>query len=80
MLRLKCITSESVLMYGTDWEMIVREGKTSQITSAIQTGVREGMIDMDTSIRQLLEAGKISGQAAYDKAIDKEQFKDMLGS
>ena len=59
---------------------MVREGKTSQITSAIQTGVREGMIDMDTSIRQLLEAGKISGQAAYDKAIDKEQFKDMLGS
>src|SRR5205809_3021037 len=59
---------------------MVREGKTSQITSAIQTGVREGMIDMDTSIRQLLEAGKITGQAAYDKAIDKEQFKDMLGS
>jgi len=59
---------------------MVREGKTSQITSAIQTGVREGMIDMDSSIRQLLEAGKITGQAAYDKAIDKEQFKDAVGT
>ena len=59
---------------------MVREGKTSQITSAIQTGVREGMIDMDSSIRQLFEAGKISAQAAYDKAIDKEQFKDALGA
>ena len=53
---------------------------SSQITSAIQTGVREGMIDMDSSIRQLFEAGKISAQAAYDKAIDKEQFKDALGA
>ncbi len=58
---------------------MVREGKTSQITSAIQTGIREGMIDMDSSIQKLFDAGKISAQAAYDKAIDKEQFKDLLG-
>ncbi|HYC59327.1 MAG TPA: type IV pilus twitching motility protein PilT [Thermoanaerobaculia bacterium] len=58
---------------------MIREGKTPQITSAIQTGVREGMIDMDTSIRRLYEAKKISARAAYDKAIDKEQFKDLEG-
>jgi twitching motility protein PilT len=58
---------------------MVREGKTGQITSAIQTGVREGMIDMDSSIRKLFEAGKVSAEAAYEKAIDKEQFKDVLG-
>jgi len=57
---------------------MVREGKTSQITSAIQTGIREGMIDMDSSIQKLFDAGKISAQAAYDKAIDKEQFKDLV--
>jgi len=57
---------------------MIREGKTPQITSAIQTGVKEGMIDMDTSIRRLFEDGKITGRAAYDKAIDKESFKDVL--
>jgi twitching motility protein PilT len=57
---------------------MVREGKTGQITSAIQTGVREGMIDMDSSIQRLHDAGKITAQAAYDKAIDKEQFKNLL--
>jgi twitching motility protein PilT len=57
---------------------MIREGKTSQVTSAIQTGVKEGMIDMDTSIRRLFDAGKVTGRAAYDKAIDKEQFKDVL--
>jgi twitching motility protein PilT len=56
---------------------MIREGKTPQITSAIQTGVREGMMDMDTSIRRLYEAKRITARAAYDKAIDKEQFKDL---
>jgi twitching motility protein PilT len=57
---------------------MIREGKTSQVTSAIQTGVKEGMIDMDTSIRRLYEAGEVTARTAYDKAIDKEQFKDLL--
>ncbi|HEX7708830.1 MAG TPA: type IV pilus twitching motility protein PilT [Thermoanaerobaculia bacterium] len=57
---------------------MIREGKTSQVTSAIQTGVREGMVDMDTSIKRLFEANLITGRAAYDKAIDKEQFKDLV--
>jgi twitching motility protein PilT len=56
---------------------MIREGKTSQVTSAIQTGMREGMVDMDTSIRRLFEAGRITARAAYDKAIDKEQFKEL---
>jgi len=57
---------------------MIREGKTSQITSAIQTGSREGMIDMDSSIRKLFDEEKITARAAYDKAIDKEQFKNAL--
>jgi twitching motility protein PilT len=57
---------------------MIREGKTSQVTSAIQTGVKEGMIDMDGSIRRLFKEGEITARTAYDKAIDKEQFKDLL--
>ncbi|HSN67687.1 MAG TPA: type IV pilus twitching motility protein PilT [Thermoanaerobaculia bacterium] len=57
---------------------MIREGKTGQITSTIQTGVPEGMIDMDSSIRKLLEEKKITPRAAYDKAIDKELFKGLL--
>ena len=56
---------------------MIREGKTPQITSAIQTGIKDGMIDMDSSLRKLLQDGKITARAAYDKAIDKEQFKDV---
>src|SRR6266550_4115788 len=57
---------------------MIREGKTGQITSTIQTGVKEGMIDMDSSIRKLFDEKKISARAAYDKAIDKEAFKNLV--
>ncbi len=57
---------------------MIREGKSGQILSAIQTGVKQGMVDMDTSIRTLYEEGKVTARAACDKAIDKERFKDLL--
>ena len=57
---------------------MIREGKTPQITSAIQTGKNEGMIDMDSSIKRLFDEGKVSARAAYDKAIDKEIFRELL--
>jgi twitching motility protein PilT len=56
---------------------MIREGKTPQITSAIQTGSKDGMVDMDTSIRRLYDEKRISARAALDKAIDKSQFKDL---
>ena len=58
---------------------MIREGKTHQITSLIQTGSREGMIDMDAAIRRLHEEGKVTARAAYEKAIDKESFKGLPG-
>ena len=59
---------------------MIREGNTRQITSAIQTGSKTGMIEMDTAIRELYEAGKVPARAAYDKAINKELFEDLIGS
>ncbi len=58
---------------------MIREGKTGSIISAIQTGVNQGMIEMDTSIRALFEEGIVDAHAAHDKAINKELFKDIIG-
>jgi twitching motility protein PilT len=57
---------------------MIREGKTQQITSSIQTGIKAGMIDMDSSLRQLYEKKLVTARAAYDKAIDKESFKSFV--
>jgi len=57
---------------------LIRTGKTGQITSAIQTGSKKGMMDMDASIRKLYEEEVIDARTAFDKAIEKELFQDLL--
>ncbi|MBI3328683.1 MAG: type IV pilus twitching motility protein PilT [Nitrospinae bacterium] len=57
---------------------LIREGKTYQIPSIIQTGRREGMQTMDQAILELLRAKHVTPQEAYRKAIDKETYRQYL--
>ena len=57
---------------------LIREGKTFQIPSAIQTGKKFGMQSLDDAILEALEAKKVSAEDAYDKAIVKERFLPFL--
>ena len=59
---------------------LIREGKTFQIPSAIQTGKKYGMQSLDDAILMALEAKKISPEDAYDKAIVKERFVQFLST
>ncbi len=53
---------------------LIREGKTYQIPSIIQTGRKYGMISLDDSIMELLKKGIISPEEALNKAVDKSRF------
>ncbi|HEV2359603.1 MAG TPA: type IV pilus twitching motility protein PilT [bacterium] len=53
---------------------LVREGKTFQIPSMIETGAKEGMISLDQSLRDLLRRGLISPEDAFRRAIDRDAF------
>src|SRR5437764_15472158 len=57
---------------------LIREGKTVQIPSAIQTGKQFGMQTLDDAIMAVLTKGWISAEEAYDKGIDKSKFRPML--
>ncbi|WP_022850966.1 type IV pilus twitching motility protein PilT [Limisalsivibrio acetivorans] len=57
---------------------LIREGKTFQIPSSIQTGRGEGMQLMDQAIKDHLEAGIISPEEAYSKCFDKKTFAKYL--
>jgi len=57
---------------------LIREGKTYQIPSVIQTGKRDGMIQMDQSIMAHLMAGAIDGDEAYRRAHDKALFRQYM--
>ncbi|HSR45744.1 MAG TPA: type IV pilus twitching motility protein PilT [Acidimicrobiia bacterium] len=57
---------------------LIREGKTFQIPSALQTGKKEGMRTMDASIVELLQAGKIDPIDALDKVLNDDSITPYL--
>ncbi len=57
---------------------LIREGKTHQIPSMIQTGKKYGMILLDDSIMELYKRGIISAEEAYAKSNEKGRFRPLL--
>jgi twitching motility protein PilT len=57
---------------------LIREAKTFQIPSSMQTGKKYGMQTLDDAIMALLQAKKISADDAYAKCNNKEIFKPFL--
>jgi twitching motility protein PilT len=53
---------------------LIREAKTYQIPSIIQTSMKDGMQSLDQSLKQLLRAGLITLEEAMKRAVDKQAF------
>ena len=53
---------------------LIREGKTHQLSSVMQTGRKNGMMVMDSAILEAARAGKITPQDAWENANDKNLF------
>ena len=58
---------------------LIREGKTHQIYSAIQTSGSTGMQTMDAHLAQLFRQGKISRKLAEERAAVPEELRRLLG-
>ena len=57
---------------------LIRENKTFQINSVMETGKKFGMQTLDDEIMRLLNAKMIDPNDAYEKAVDKAKFKQFL--
>jgi twitching motility protein PilT len=57
---------------------LIREGKTFQVPSIMQTARGEGMQLMDQHLMELLKTRHIGGEEAYRCAIDKKAFEPFL--
>lgn len=57
---------------------LIREGKSHQLPSVMQTNRKIGMITMDESIQQLYMENKISRETALQFAVDPEAMKGRL--
>jgi twitching motility protein PilT len=58
---------------------LIREGKTHQIYSVLQTGGSHGMQTMDAALAQLVKAGKVTRQLAESRAHFADEFKRLAG-
>jgi twitching motility protein PilT len=58
---------------------LIREGKTHQVYSAIQAGAKDGMVAMDQSLATLVKNGKVTYDAALEKASQVAEFNRLAG-
>jgi len=57
---------------------LIREGKTYQIISQIQTGAKFGMQSLDMHLRTLVQKGVISREEALNRAADAETLQKIM--
>ena len=67
-----------ILIANSAVRNLIRESKTFQIPSMIQTGKKYGMQLLDDAVMELLNKGWISSDEAYAKANDKGKFRPYL--
>jgi len=59
---------------------LIREGKTHQIYSSLQTGGNMGMQTMDAALATLVRAGKITAKLAESRSTTPEELRRLLGA
>jgi twitching motility protein PilT len=74
----RCVAAE-LLVPTPAIRNLIREGKTHQIYSVLQTGAQHGMQTMDSALAQLVRAGKITRQLAESRAHAVEEFRRLSG-
>ncbi len=72
------LAAAEVLLANSAVRNIIREGKTHQLDSVIQTGAAEGMQSMDRTLVQMVQGGQITYEEAKNFAVDLAEFDRMM--
>jgi twitching motility protein PilT len=75
----RCVGCE-VLVPNAAVRNLIREGKTHQIASVMQTGSALGMQTMDASLVSLVQAGKITIQTAEARSSTPDELRRLMGA
>ena len=57
---------------------LIREGKTHQIDTAIQTGADQGMQTMDRTLAKLVQTGVVTYESAREFAVDLNELNRLI--
>jgi twitching motility protein PilT len=75
----RCVAAE-VLIPTPAVRNLIREAKTHQIYSVLQTGGSHGMQTMDAALAQLVRAGKVNRAVAENRAHAVEEFRRLIAA
>lgn len=73
------VMAQEIMIITPAISNLIREGKTSQIYSAIQTGGKLGMQTLEKVLSDLYKAGKISFEEAVSKTSKADEFQRLAG-
>jgi len=69
-----------VLIVTNAIKTLIREGKTHQITSTMQSGGKQGMQTMDSCLAQLVRDGRITMDSALEHCHDEDEVRRLATS
>ncbi len=72
------VAAHEILVGSPALASMIRENKTFQIPSLMQSGQAQGMQTMDMALDRFVRDGTISAESAIEKAADKEAFAKLL--
>jgi len=72
------VAAHEILVGSPALASMIRENKTFQVLSLMQSGQAQGMQTMDMSLERYVRDGTISPETALEKASDKESFAKMV--
>ena len=72
------VPAQEVLICTSSVANLIREAKTFQIPSVMQTGRGQGMVTLNDALFELVKKKLVAPQEAYQKAVVKVELRAML--
>jgi twitching motility protein PilT len=72
------VAAHEILLCTSGVSNLIREGKTFQIPSMMQTGRAQGMTTLNDSLIELVKKKVVEPKEAWVKAVAKADFKALL--
>lgn len=72
------VVAAEIMIANSAIRALIRDGKTHQIDTAIQTGADQGMQTMDRTLAKLVQTGVITYDAGREYAVDITEYNRLV--
>lgn len=72
------VVAAEIMVANSAIRTLIRDGKTHQIDTAIQTGAEQGMQTMDRTLAKLVQTGVITYESAREFAVDMSELDRLV--